>query len=141
MTRIDFYILGDPGPMARYRMACRIAEKAWGMGHPVHIHTDSPQESRKMDDLLWTFRDRSFVPHAVEPQASGEYSVTIGHTTAPASGHVLINLASEVPVFYDHFERVAEIVARNRDAPEKDRERYRFYRDRGCSLNHHHLET
>ena len=141
MTRIDFYILSDADPMARYRVACRIAEKAWGTGHRVHIHTDSPQESRKMDQLLWTFRDRSFVPHAVEPENAGEFPVTIGHSPAPDTRQVLINLAAEVPVFFEQFERVAEIVARNRESSDKDRERYRFYRDRDCKLNHHHLDS
>lgn len=141
MTRIDFYILGRADRAARYRLACRIAEKAWGAGHRVHIHTDGPQESRRMDDLLWTFRDRSFVPHAIEPGPDEDSPVTIGHSAAPPAPDVLINLAAEAPGFFGEFARVAEIVARGQDASSMDRDRYRFYRARGCELNHHQLDS
>jgi DNA polymerase-3 subunit chi len=139
MPKIDFYVLPDAAPEARDRLACRVAEKAYGLGHRVHIHTDSMEDALRLDALLWTFRDRSFVPHAIEPAVSDECPVSIGHDWTPPRCEVLINLAPHAPAFFDRFERVAEIICHTADAQDSGRERYRFYRERGCELRHHTL--
>jgi DNA polymerase-3 subunit chi len=139
MRKIDFYVLSDADPLARYRLACRIAEKAYSLGLKVHIHTDSKEDAQQLDALLWTFRDRSFVPHEIEPQTPDQYPVTIGHGWAPPHCEVLINLALQVPAFFQRFKRVAEIIGGEQEARGAARERYRFYRDRGCMLSHHVL--
>ena len=136
MTRIDFYLLSKPQPGARQKLACRIAEKAFGLGHRVHIHTASKEETTRLDDLLWTFRDGSFVPHETDPAQPSPRAVTIGHDC-----EVLINLDSEVPLFFSRFERVAEILDQNPHTRQQGRERYRFYRDRGYDLNTHEIDA
>lgn len=142
MTRVDFYVLKDHGPQLRQRYACRLAEKAYALGHRVHIHTDSPQAARQLDELLWTFSPGSFVPHEVEPASGEDCAVTIGHAAEPPGPHaVLINLATEVPVFFSRYERVAEVLDEEPAVREAGRERYRFYRDRGYELNHHEIAT
>jgi DNA polymerase-3 subunit chi len=139
VTRIDFYILRSDQPMERLRTACRIAEKAFLLGHDVHIHTADPALSQRMDELLWTFRDRSFVPHEVEPEDPAQWPVTIGHAREPEPRAVLINLAEAVPPFFGRFERVAEVVDAQPEVKAAGRARYRFYRERGYPLHHHDL--
>ena len=141
MTKIDFYILNDREVSTRYRMACRITEKAHSLGHRVHVHTDNLELSQQLDDLLWTFRDRSFIPHVIAPVTPGQYSVTIGHGWVPETCDVLINLASNVPDFFDRFTRVAEIINQDKETRESGRKRYRLYRDHGCPLTHHHVKS
>jgi DNA polymerase-3 subunit chi len=141
MTQIDFYILPTEDPMGRLRMACRITEKVYTLGHAVHLHTDSPEMSRQLDELLWTFRDRSFIPHEIQPQHPQHWRVTLGHDWDPAQGEVLVNLAQGAPGFCERFERVAEIVDQAPAARHCARERYRHYRDRGLTLIHHRLNA
>jgi DNA polymerase III subunit chi len=141
MPKVDFYVLTDTDLQARYRLACRIAEKAYGLGHRVHIHTDSKETSERLDALLWTFRDRSFIPHRIEPEVCDQCPVTIGHGWTPPRCEVLINLASQTPAFFDRFERVAEIIGHEQEARDAARERYRYYRSRGCPMNHHRLSS
>ncbi len=64
MTRVDFHILPVDGKIERERWACRLAAKAWKQGHRVHVHTIDETGMARMDELLWTFRDISFLPHA-----------------------------------------------------------------------------
>ncbi|MGH8503467.1 MAG: DNA polymerase III subunit chi [Gammaproteobacteria bacterium] len=141
MPRIDFYVLSDPDALARLLFACRLAEKAYRMGRRVHLHADSEESAKRLDELLWTFRDRGFVPHGIAPAAADDYPVTIGHggghDWTPPRCDVLINLDTQTPAFFDRFERVAEIV----DSAQREagRARYRFYRERGCELSHHAL--
>ncbi len=141
MTRVDFYILPTRDAMGRLRMACRITEKVYGLGHAVHIHTDSPQMSRQLDELLWTFRDRSFIPHQIQPQDPQAWRVTLGHDWEPGQGEVLVNLAQGVPEFCERFDRVAEIVDQAPGARDSARARYRRYRDLGLTLEHHRINA
>ena len=141
MTRVDFYVLDSGGDAARNTLACRLVEKAWLRGHQIYVHAPSAEEARRLDDLLWTFRAGSFVPHRIlEGTDDAQCPVHIGCGAEAASAtDVLINLAAEVPPFFSRFERVIEVVTP--EAPQRDqaRERYRFYRDRGYALESHNI--
>jgi DNA polymerase III subunit chi len=65
MTRVDFYVLPDADPAQRPLLACKLAEKAYGQGLKVYIHTATEGEALHLDELLWTFRAGSFLPHAI----------------------------------------------------------------------------
>jgi DNA polymerase-3 subunit chi len=140
MTQVDFYILEDTAPKARPLLTCRLAEKVWKQGHRIYINTDSPQQLKELDDLLWTFRAGSFIPHAVYTETDSEQPVALGHGVEPA-GHndVLVNLSTEVPAFFSRFERVAELVGAEENERAAARDRYRYYQDRGYTLNTHKL--
>lgn len=141
MTRVDFYILPGTAPQGRELLSCRLAEKAYKKGHSVYLHSESKPQAARIDELLWTFRAGSFVPHTLDP-AAGESRppVVIGHGDDPAEADVLINLASTVPLFFSRFERVAEIVDQDDANRSSGRERYRFYRDRGYPLQSHKID-
>ena len=131
--RIDFYVLPGQESKGRLLLACRLAEKAYGLGHRVYLHAASPEQARQLDDLLWTFRQGSFVPHTLCPPVEGDASpVSIGSDETPAAAaEVLINLSDTVPAFFEHYQRVAELVDQQPSVLTKSRERFRFYRDRG----------
>jgi DNA polymerase-3 subunit chi len=143
MTRVDFYVLQSAAGQERAIFACRLAEKAWRLGHAVYLHTPSAGDTRRLDELLWTFRDGSFLPHlpvedAAAADPEGTTAVLLGHGTEPGPQHeLLINLADDVPMFFSRFDRVAEIVTG--DNPDSARDSFRFYRDRGYELNTHKL--
>ncbi len=137
MTRIDFYITRSEEPLARERLACRVAEKAIALGHRLHSHAEDERELAALDELLWTFHDVSFLPHA-RLGANEAVPVTLGAQSAPEPPpELLVNLAAEIPGFFSRFERVAEIVSGNSRQRELGREHFRFYRDRGYPLHHH----
>lgn len=139
MTEIDFYVLADAAPGNRERLACRIAEKAYDLGHRIFMHVRDDHSARALDELLWVFRDGSFVPHGMATEDS-EAPILIGYGTEPAvAPYLLINLADEVPAFFTRFERVAEVISDDPTVREAGRERFRFYRDRGYSLKTHKL--
>lgn len=141
MTRVDFYILPDAGGRSRDLLACKLAEKAFSEGHRVYLNADSPAHARELDELLWTFRDRSFLPHALEQDAGDEQPpIVIGCNGNPETGHdVLINLAAAVPECFSRFARLLEIVNGEASVRDQGRARYKFYRDRGYPLESHQL--
>jgi len=144
MTRVDFYVLDSAAPQARQRFACRLASKAYGLGHRVYVHADSGGEAQLLDELLWTFSDRSFVPHALWTSTAPHElpPVLIGHgAEAPAGTELLINMGAEVPLFFSQFNRVAELVCQEQASLRCARERFRFYRDRGYHLESHDIAS
>lgn len=149
MTRIDFYILSGDAPANREQFACRLAEKVYLLGQGVYIHAGDARQAQALDSLLWTFKQNSFVPHAIEGESPDTAAaVLIGHGTEAENHHLahgysqgrelLINLAPEIPLFFSSFKRVAEVIDNNNEQNRNSgRERYRFYRDRGYTLESH----
>jgi len=139
--RVDFYVLDAAGAGAVERYACRLAEKAWRSGHAVWVHTESRAAARAVDEALWTFRDDSFVPHAVAGPDAYDTPIVIGDGRAPATApEVLINLGATVPDFAGSCGRIAEIVGADQSSREAGRARFRIYRDLGCEPAHHRIE-
>lgn len=140
--RVDFYVLAAPGNAARLRYACRLAEKVYHLSQRVHIHTDWPAAAVELDELLWTFRQGSFVPHEVaRPGTEPQSPVTIGHgAAAPPDADLLINLTAEVPGFAARYRRVAEIIDGSAEGRRSGRERFRHYRDAGRETATHNIE-
>jgi len=140
--RVDFYILAATDNSARLRFACRLTEKAYGLKHQIHAYTSSAAIARELDELMWTFRQGSFVPHELlqsDTQAAAA-PVTIGHNDrSDSSGDFLINLADEIPPFFDKFSRVAEIVDSTSDGRRAGRERFSFYKDNGFEPSTHKI--
>lgn len=144
MTQVDFYVLPNDSYEERLRLACRITDKALQQGQQVLINTESPAESARLDNLLWTFSQGSFIPHRVIDKVTSAKiieRVVIGCGVAPESSdkHVLINLAVTVPEFFSRYQRVAEPIDGNAERRTQGRERFRFYRDKGCEPNTHQL--
>jgi DNA polymerase-3 subunit chi len=140
VSKVDFYVIGGSGVETRQRFACRLAEKAYRLKNTVHIHATDRQAVQQMDDLLWTFRDGSFVPHEVLGQSAADAPITIGCDAAPSRDcDLLINLSEEIPAIAESFPRVAEIVSSDEDARIRSRQRFVDYRERGHTLDTHKL--
>lgn len=144
MTRVDFYILDQQTDAARLTFACRLAAKAVQQNLEVVINAESAPETQRLDELLWTFSQGSFLPHRLLNDSTrpdeGE-PILIGHDHEPESGRweMLINLSPRVPGFFSRFERVAELVDGDPDNKAAGRERFRYYRDRGYELRTHQI--
>jgi DNA polymerase-3 subunit chi len=140
MARIDFYVLGRPGRDARLKFACRLAEKAWRLDNTVHIVTSDDATARELDELLWTFRDGSFVPHERLGHGEPESPVTIGtHGGDQPRRDLLINLGDDLPPGIDAFPRIAELVTSDDETRSEGRRRFTEYRNQGHELETHQV--
>lgn len=145
MTRVDFYVLEDDTEQARDRFACRLVDKAWRLKHTVYLHAASQLEAQRIDGLMWTWSDRSFLPHVLDSPdldagLAAATPVRIGAGSEPAfEAEILVNLAHEVPLFFSRFERVVEVVGGGSEARALARSRFKFYRDRGYTLETHRI--
>ncbi|MCH7695419.1 MAG: DNA polymerase III subunit chi [Proteobacteria bacterium] len=141
MTRVDFYILSDSQPPDRF--ACQLAGKVRRQNLQIYIHTDSRETANKLDELLWTHKDISFLPHALaDTDCCDDSPITIGwQGSDPGRQDVLINLSTNVPDFANKFARIIEIVTAQEPLRSQARKRYQQYRDNGFDLHSHKLES
>ena len=143
MSRVDFYVLSDSASDARLRCACRLAEKAVDHGHRVYLQTASLAEAHRLDELLWTFSDRSFLAHEMANGNGASHPkvmVLVGDGDPPPSHRqLLINLTDRLPGNLESFERIAEIVDVDAERKRLSRERYKHYREKGSALETHNL--
>lgn len=139
---VNFYLLKNEQPAAKWLVACRLTEKAYLKGHRVYVHCTNQQDAEYLDEMLWAFKEDSFIPHNLQGEGpEPPPPVQIGFNKEPRGFEdILINLAHDVPSFFMKFKRIMEIVSHNEQEKERSRAHYRIYKQRGCDLHTHPLE-
>jgi DNA polymerase III subunit chi len=141
--RVDFYVLKSATPKQRWIFACRLAEKAYLSDLKVVILQNDLSDAKAMDDLLWTFNERSFVPHdlCVDEKFDAATPVHIGldGSKLPAVD-LLVNLTDRLPEGLERYTRVAEIIDADVERRRQGRERFKSYRDLKLALDTHQLD-
>lgn len=140
-VRVSFYVLAAQQAGARLSFACRLTEKAYKLEQRIHLHAATRADVEVLDKMLWTFRQGSFVPHErLDPARPPAAPVTIGSgTDEPADVDLLINLADEVPAFFQRSARVAEIIDGSTECREAGRSRHRFYQQNSLEPETHQI--
>jgi DNA polymerase-3 subunit chi len=140
-ARVDFYVLPQADERGRLTLACRLAEKACLLDHRVFLRAASAAEAQALDDLLWTFADRSFVPHELAGTGrEQDVPVVIGHDAGPEThADLLVNLGQDVPAGFGRYARIAEVIDGDEQRRQLGRERFRFYREQGIEPDSHRI--
>ena len=142
MPQIEFYVLPGTDERARLKLACRLAEQAYLAGQRVFVACADPGQMQTLDDLLWTFADRSFVPHEAyrDELQWQDTPVLLGCAAQPQQAFdVLMNLGEEVPPSFRLAGRVTEIIDADEPRRRAGRLRYRHYREQGANPETHNV--
>lgn len=143
MPRVDFYLLPDGEPRTRDVTACRLTEKAFLAGHSVCLYAQTRAAAVALDELLWTFRAGSFLPHVLLPAPAWAPEemprIFIGSDAQLASAGVLINLSAGLPPSAENYARIAELVPPAEADRQRARVRYGEYRALGWEIKTHDL--
>jgi len=145
MPHVDFYILPDDQLSSLHAYACKLAEQYWQSGKRVLIQTDSVENSKILNELLWSVREDSFIPHGIatlEP-ADQQQPILISHQKInDANFHIIINLSSRPGDIAEANDlKIDEILNQDEARKQSGRLNYKVYRDLGFTLKHHTLET
>jgi DNA polymerase-3 subunit chi len=150
--RVDFYVLKSAAAKQRWVVACRLTEKAYLRDLSIVIANDTLADAQALDDLLWTFSERSFIPHKVctdehpmDPAAKVHLAVLSGASPAasPAAlpaADLLVNLTARLPAHWELYPRIVEIIDADEDRRRLGRERFKTYRDLKVTLETHQLD-
>ena len=140
--RVDFYLLSQNLPQAGWLIACRLLEKACLRGHRVFVYCENQADAELIDELLWTYKDDSFIPHNLQGEGpEPPPAVQIGYGPEPRGfNDILLNMSTTIPAFHTRFRRLMEIVLNNDEAKEISRQHYREYRAKKYELHTHPIE-
>ncbi|MGD9107727.1 MAG: DNA polymerase III subunit chi [Gammaproteobacteria bacterium] len=141
MPTVDFYLIDVATLNEQLRFACRLLDKAYLQQYTAYVHVENRAVAETMYDLLWTFRDISFVPHdLMNGPNSADAPVIIGSDEKPLQQHdILLNLHTSVPEFYSAYNRVVEIVHQDAAWQKIARKHYKFYQNQGHEVKTHDL--
>lgn len=142
MTEVAFHF-NAPDKQA---YACRLLRKAFLKGARLVVLAD-PADAAPLDTALWTFSPGDFIPHARDgdaPQVHAHSPIRILSELPAvldgASESVLVNLRGTVPVGFQRFARVIEVVTQAEEDRLQARERWRQYRLEGIDPQRHDLD-
>jgi DNA polymerase-3 subunit chi len=140
--RVDFYLLDKEERTNCFLLACKLLEKAYLKGHTVFVYSDNQEEAETLDELLWTFKDDSFIPHNLQGEGPEPPPVIqIGYQGEPRGfSDILLNLSEQVPPFFQRFKRIMEIIRNQEEAKDRGRERFKHYKKNNCSLFTHSIQ-
>ena len=139
MTLVGFYVVQSAEPGQRLQVAVRLADKAFQRGHRIFINASDESQASELDELLWSLRPASFLPHGLHGQKHSD-SIGIGWGQEPElHNDLLINLQLAIPPFFSRFQRVAEVVTQEPASLAALRESWKFYKERGYQLEKHDL--
>ena len=135
--QIDFYVLQELSPDGRFKLACRIIEKAYRLGHQIYVRTSDPDHTNKLDDLLWTFSQNSFIPHQLSSESDSiDSPVVIGENLLTTEEtDVVISVANDPVSNFTAYPRIVDIVGCKDEDKASGRNRFRYYREHGVEPN------
>jgi DNA polymerase-3 subunit chi len=137
--KVDFYVLNSSAARQRWLLACRLAERAYLNEQRVLILSGNPVDARALDELLWTFDERAFVPHALgDSDPSAPVCIAARGEPLPAA-QLLVNLSDTLPASLEPYTRLAEILDADEERRRLGRERFKAYRDLKIPLDTHQL--
>ena len=142
--RVDFYVLKSAAPRQRWAFACRLTEKAYLRDLRIVILTESLADARELDELLWTFNERSFIPHKIcldEQSVDPSTPVHLALQSSPVpAADLLVNLAQSMPQQLERYPRIAEIIDADEGRRRLGRERFKAYRDLKLPMETHQID-
>jgi len=141
MTEIAFHF-NAPDKLG---YACRLLRKAFNAQAKVVVLAHA-NDLATLDAQLWTFSALEFIPHChaqAQPdvlQASPIVLTSTLENSASLPHHqVLVNLDMDLPIGFEKFERVVEVVTLDEEERQQARRRWKHYADRGYPIVQHDL--
>ena len=141
MTQIAFHFHA-PDKLA---YACRVARKV--LRHEQRLVITGPADTLALlDDMLWQLAPQDFVAHcradASEELLAASLVLLLPDPRQARHHQVLLNLGDTVPLGFDTFERLIEVVSASDEHDiQQARARWRSYRVSGYDIVRHDLAT
>ncbi len=141
MTQVDFYLLAQNDLAEQMQFCARLCEKATAHQLRAHVLTSSAFETKALDEALWSYREDSFLPHAVEDQAQACVErVTLSHASIKSAHQDLLVLTQpRLSPGWEAYRRVALVIANDERLIQASRQLYRQLQTQRFTLNIHDL--
>ncbi len=122
----------------KLRVVCDVVENEFALGNKVIINVKDEEEGKTLDNMLWSWKQSSFIPHSFTASLSDSMKDPVLITTDISENLsyntlILVN-PSEVENF-NNYNTVIDFAEKyNPTKLETDRKRYKLYRDNKFTL-------
>lgn len=137
ICHVDFHLISATSLDDRNQYICETLETLYLSGQRVFVNTDAINEAHTLDELLWTFKIESFIPHnCADETEQPTPPIQFGSDITKATPHtVLMNLAPTIPVIAGHYKKIIEIVHQDENAKTILRDHYKYYKQNGYQVS------
>jgi DNA polymerase-3 subunit chi len=123
--------------------ACEIAEENYAQGRRVQIIVVDQEQAERLDDLLWTFKPDSFIPHGLWAGSPDEPEQPVVITTREEAlkgmDSLLMMGYSEVDLVRQFSHVFHLVVTDNQERLDSSRRYWTLLKDAGFPLRHQSL--
>jgi DNA polymerase-3 subunit chi len=141
VTEVAFHF----GAPDRVAYTCRLLRKATARGARLVVRSN-PVELAELDVALWNVSTVDFIAHCAagapdDTRARSAVLLVEDGAELQAEAPVLVNLGADVPVNFDQFKRVIEIVSTDEADRMQARKRWKLYSERGYQIVRHDVQS
>ncbi|AGF49154.1 DNA polymerase III subunit chi [Candidatus Kinetoplastidibacterium galati] len=132
------------GVSNRMNAICHVINKYYLSSRNLLVYSNEHEALCKLDSMLWTFKDVSFIPHSfykIDNNCEEEFIIVTSKKTnnMKSKEMLLINMSNIIPLCYNDFEGVVEIVSESEQERYEARSRWRIYKNDGHLLTGCHF--
>ena len=138
-----FYILNAEDDTEN--AVCKIIKKHYELKHAVLVSSKDKILIERINKLLWTFEQLSFIPHSTDKKYDSFTNIILVETGYKNDSilkkdyNVFINLDDEVKTDYHDHEFIVELVNAKEDKKKIAREKYLYYKNNKLNVKHENL--
>ncbi|TNF69590.1 MAG: DNA polymerase III subunit chi [Gammaproteobacteria bacterium] len=146
--QVDFYILSTSTEKERLIFCCRLIEKVLQSQSRLIVLCHNYQMLEALDQLLWSFKDSSFIAHLpideiTDKTANVPVILTTDEVEINTDCHIIVKLQNKS--LSQHWPlnetfRVLEIVDQDKTVLESSRNNFKDYKKRGFKIDVHKLD-
>jgi DNA polymerase-3 subunit chi len=135
MTEIAFHVNAPD----KLDYACRLLRATQKKSAQVLV-LGQMDALKSLSSKLWALSPTEFLPHCLadaEPLVLAQSPIVLSAELPAnaAESQVLLNLGAVLPVGFERFERLIELVGQDSDDLQAARTRWKHYKDRGYALS------
>lgn len=144
MAQVDFYNIPTTDTKTCLIFACKIINKAWQHNYTCYVHCNDSQQCEQLNQLLWSFKTDSFIPHGLLEEQLFDTPVILGakgmdYQTIPHT--LLVNLTPEQPQNQQQFARIVEFVMEDAHLKDNARQKFRLYQQANNQVKYHAIPS
>jgi DNA polymerase-3 subunit chi len=129
-TKIVFLTLSVANKL---NVICDVTESEFSHGKTVVIYVSDEEEGKSLDNMLWSWKQSSFIPHSFidSPSENNQDPVIITTNISDNKSYdTLILVNPSDPEYFINYKKVIDFADKyNPTKLESDRKRYKLYRD------------
>jgi DNA polymerase-3 subunit chi len=121
-----------------------LVSKAYDSGYRIVVLTESEQQTKKINELLWTWKDDSFLPHGTDKDEKPEdHPIWISSKNKnPNNATMVLLTAPALETSLDDYELCCIMIdGQKPDDIEKGRIKWKELKEKGASLSYWQQEN